>query len=574
MDMPIRYLALATDYDGTIAHDGVVDDATIRALEQLVRSGRKLILVTGRELPDLESIFPRLDLCTRVVAENGALLYNPATKEQKVLSKAPPPEFIQALERRGITDFRVGSSIVATWRPNETHVLEAIQELGLELQIAFNKEAVMVLPSGVNKSTGLAVALEELGLSAHNLVGIGDAENDHAFLESCECSAAVANAISSLKEKACFVTKGARGQGVIELIAHLIDNDLAGLDLECRGNRIHLGTLDEQLVTLPVYGHTILVCGQSGSGKSTLIMGLVERISNQKYQVCLVDPEGDYENLATFRTIGTSKHAPTPAEIGQALADPSANVVVNLMGVTAGERPDRFSSLISELQDNRLQTGRPHWIIVDEAHHVFPSEWALTAGELPNELKNVVLITVHPDHVSPQALRNVKTVVVVGSQPKVVIDEFARTMSIDPPEIPADDLERGHALVWFIDEAKVLTPVRIEPSKIEHERHKRKYAEGKIEEERIFHFRGPEQKMDLKAYNLTIFVQLAEGVDEETWMFHLRNGDYSDWVRTSLKDPELGNAIAGVEQNQSLSAQDSRTQIIDLIAKKYTAPAN
>src|SRR5580692_4801375 len=112
----MRYLALASDYDGTLAHDGLVDEDTIQSLERLVHSGRELILVTGRELPDLESIFPRLDLCARVVAENGALLYNPATKEQRTLAKAPPAEFIQALRDRGITDFRVGSGIVATWR--------------------------------------------------------------------------------------------------------------------------------------------------------------------------------------------------------------------------------------------------------------------------------------------------------------------------------------------------------------------------------------------------------------------------------------------------------------------------
>ena len=77
---------------------------------------------------------------------------------------------------------RSAGPIVATWEPHETVVLEAIHELGLELQIIFNKGAVMVLPSGVNKATGLAAALEELRLSAHNVVGIGDAENDHAFL--------------------------------------------------------------------------------------------------------------------------------------------------------------------------------------------------------------------------------------------------------------------------------------------------------------------------------------------------------------------------------------------------------
>jgi HAD superfamily hydrolase (TIGR01484 family) len=204
----MRYFALASDYDGTLAHDGRVNEATVQALERLVPSGRKLILVTGRELPDLKTVFPRLDLCERVVAENGALLYNPATQEQRALAQRPSDDFIQALRVRGVSDVSVGEVIIATWRPHEVQVLEAIQELGLELQIIFNKDAVMVLPSGVNKKSGLCAALEELGLSPHNVAGIGDAENDHAFLESCECPIAVANAIPALKTQAALVTAG------------------------------------------------------------------------------------------------------------------------------------------------------------------------------------------------------------------------------------------------------------------------------------------------------------------------------------------------------------------------------
>jgi HAD superfamily hydrolase (TIGR01484 family) len=91
--------------------------------------------------------------------------------------------------------------IIATWRPQEARVLEIIREFGLELQIIFNKDAVMLLPSGVNKSSGSQAALDELRLSPYNVVGIGDAENDHAFLDCCECAVAVANAIPSLKER-------------------------------------------------------------------------------------------------------------------------------------------------------------------------------------------------------------------------------------------------------------------------------------------------------------------------------------------------------------------------------------
>jgi hydroxymethylpyrimidine pyrophosphatase-like HAD family hydrolase len=206
----MRYLALASDYDGTLAHDGVVDEATLRAVERLIHSGRRLILVTGRELHDLQSIFPRLDLCERVVAENGAVLYDPATREMRTLAARPPQNFLDHLRQSGVPGISAGDVIISTWRPYETQVMEAIRDSGLELQIVFNKEAVMVLPPAINKMTGLSAALQELKLSPHNLAAIGDGENDHAFLDGCECAVAVANAIPALKEKADFVTQGAR----------------------------------------------------------------------------------------------------------------------------------------------------------------------------------------------------------------------------------------------------------------------------------------------------------------------------------------------------------------------------
>src|SRR6202007_2443824 len=117
----------------------------------------------------------------------------------------------------------------ATWHPHETAVLESIRERGLDLQIIFNKDAVMVLPAGVNKMTGLDHALASLKLSRHNVAGVGDAENDHAFLNCCECAVAVANAIPALKEKADLVTEGERGAGVMELIGRIIEDDLRSL---------------------------------------------------------------------------------------------------------------------------------------------------------------------------------------------------------------------------------------------------------------------------------------------------------------------------------------------------------
>ena len=225
----MRYLALATDYDGTLATDGRVEEETLAALGRLRDSGRRLIMVTGRQLDDLLNVFPHLDLFEQVVVENGALLYQPAIGEEKLLGEPPPKEFIKALQERGVDPLSVGRAIVATWHPHETTVLEVIRNLGLELQVFFNKNAVMVLPSGVNKASGLSAALRELGLSPHNTVGVGDAENDHAFLDFCGCGVAVANALPMLKEHADFVTQNARGAGVVELIDKLIASDLAEL---------------------------------------------------------------------------------------------------------------------------------------------------------------------------------------------------------------------------------------------------------------------------------------------------------------------------------------------------------
>jgi HAD superfamily hydrolase (TIGR01484 family) len=224
----MRYLALACDYDGTLATHGQVDAATLAALERLLASGRKLILVTGRELPDLRATFPHADLFAWIVAENGALLYCPATREERPLADPPTDKFLDALRRRGVDPISVGRVIVATWTPQETEVLKAIEELGLELQVIFNKGAVMVLLSGVNKATGLAAALKEMGLSAHDVVAVGDAENDHACLASAGCAVAVANALPALKERADFTTRGDHGQGVAELIDELVATDLQG----------------------------------------------------------------------------------------------------------------------------------------------------------------------------------------------------------------------------------------------------------------------------------------------------------------------------------------------------------
>jgi hydroxymethylpyrimidine pyrophosphatase-like HAD family hydrolase len=225
-----RYQALACDYDGTLARDGIVERDVAGALQRCRDSGRRLLLVTGRELQDLQAIFERLALFDYVIAENGALLYRPATGEERLLAAPPPDAFIQALRTRGVDPLALGHAIVATRSPFETVVLQTIRDLGLELQVVFNKGSVMVLPSGVNKATGLAEALRRLCIPPQNAVAVGDAENDHALLDAVGLGVAVASAVPMLLERADFVTTGGEGEGVVELIDRLLENDLAEIN--------------------------------------------------------------------------------------------------------------------------------------------------------------------------------------------------------------------------------------------------------------------------------------------------------------------------------------------------------
>jgi hydroxymethylpyrimidine pyrophosphatase-like HAD family hydrolase len=222
----MKYQVLATDYDGTIAHDGVVDDATIEALRRVRGAGLRLILVTGRELVSLFDTFAHPDVFDWIVAENGAVLYEPRSGTVQTLASPPPPQLVRALEQARVP-LSVGHSIVATVVPYEQQVLMAIREAGIEWHVIFNKDAVMALPSDVTKATGLAAALKAVDIPPERTIGVGDAENDQAFLRVCGLSVAVANALPAVKETAHVVTSGSRGAGVTEVLLKLLAGELA-----------------------------------------------------------------------------------------------------------------------------------------------------------------------------------------------------------------------------------------------------------------------------------------------------------------------------------------------------------
>jgi HAD superfamily hydrolase (TIGR01484 family) len=569
----LRYLALAVDFDGTIARDGSVEQETIDALSRVKQSGRHLILATGRQLEDLWDHMPRLDLFDRVVAEDGAVVYSPTTREVRLLAEPPPAGLVTAMRAKGVEPIATGRVIIATWRPHETRALDAIRELGLEHHVVFNKGAVMVLPPGVNKASGLASALSDLRLSSHNVVVIGDAENDQAMLGLAECSVAVANALPTLKAHADVSTEGDHGAGVVQLVEQLLAEDLANLAPRLRRHDIVLGrAMSGEVVTLPPFGTNVLVAGPSGCGKSTLATGLLERFADRGYQFCLVDPEGDYEDFANAIVLGDPQRPPLVAEVLRLLSNPDQSVVVNLLGLPNADRPAYFAGLLTELEALRARVGRPHWIAVDEAHYQLPSGWSPAAASLPPVLQGFVLVTVHPDHIARPVLEHVDVVVAVGEEPAQTLDAFAGVIDVPSPTISSSPTDSCETVVWRRP-SSLAVGVQPIPPRAAHRRHQRKYARGEIAPWNSFYFRGPGGRLNLRAQNLAIFSQIAEGIDDETWLYHLRQGDYARWFRDIIKDAELADEAEEIAGDSNLSALASKSRIQSAIERRYTLPA-
>ena len=567
----------ATDYDGTIAERNTVPAATARALERVRSTGRKLLLVTGRMLSDLQRVCPDADrMFDAIVAENGALVYFPERREMRRVGDAPEPALLDALRRRGVR-FDVGSAIVATDAPFAEAALSAIRETGVERTLVFNKDALMLLPGGVTKGTGLAAVLTALELSPHNMVGIGDAENDHAFLAMSEFAVAVADAVPALRERADYVTRQPGPRGAVEFIEEHLLRDVVDIVPRLRRHDLALGDQpDGTPVTVPAHGTRLLVVGPTATGKSTLTGVLAERVLESGRSLLLIDPEGDYRTLAELERVvvfgGKGEQAlPAPEELDQLLRHPGTSLVLDLSAMSMAEKVGYATKVLGVTRAVRSATGLPHWLIIDEAHHVLPAEGSPAADLLQPGAESMALITLAAGDLAP-AVRRLPSVIAstdMGALQQAVLSArgarglmSARSSADDRP------LGKGEAAFAWLDSDARLARFRPGKRRVSHRRHIRKYTEGELPPDRSFFFRGPTGSLNLRAANLARFVELAEGVDEATWQHHFQQGDYSVWLRDMIKDPDLAAEVATLERS-GIAAAESRPQVLEKIRQKY-----
>ena len=204
---------------------------------------------------------------------------------------------------------------------------------------------------------------------------------------------------------------------------------------------------------------------------------------------------------------------------------------------------------------------------------MLPAAWEPAAEATMVRPRGTIYVTVHPGSVSPAILATIDTLLAVGERPIDQVIELCQAAGVPPPSIHAPErLPAGSALYWRVGspDTRVL---EVEHSRQERKRHSRKYAEGNLGSRRSFYFRGPEAKLNLKAHNLLLFVELGDGVDDETWDFHRKKGDYSRWFRDEVKDDELASEVEVIERGEQTPAE-SRAAIRAAVEKRYTLPAD
>jgi hypothetical protein len=263
--------------------------------------------------------------------------------------------------------------------------------------------------------------------------------------------------------------------------------------------------------------------------------------------------------------VGAAGRAPTAEEVIALLADPAVSPSVNLLGVKVADRPSWFAALLPRLQELRGRTGRPHLWVADEAHHLFPRDWQAAPSSWPADPGAGICVTLSPDRLAPVLLRSLTGLVTMGEEAQEGLARFLETAGL--AAVPAPALAENEAVSWWRRSPGEAVAIRVEPPKAARHRHLRKYAHGDVRE-KAFHFRGRDGRLDLRARNLELFLQLAQGVDEDTWRFHLEQGDYERWLLEAIKDPEAAREVEAIRRSPA-SADESRRRVREILEQRY-----
>ena len=569
----IRLQALALDYDGTLTTHDRLAEPTVAALERARRAGLQLILVTGRTFFELARVCSRLDLFDVVVAENGAVLHDPADEAIRDEGPEPPPRLIAALDREAIP-FQRGRVIVATGHSYEARVRRLMAEAGVQLDLVRNRAALMLLPRGVSKGSGVRHALQRLGLSFHDVLAIGDAENDLELFAACGFAACPGNALAEVRRVADWVLPGAGGEAVSRAIDGPI---LSGALSSPRSGRerIRLGwaRTTTEPVTIPAGGVNVLVQGDSLSGKSWLAGGLVERLVAARYATCVIDPEGDYQALADVRGVTWCEIAAAgdwDAVLAALERNPAASVVADLSALPPELQVGLVRHGLVLLRRLRALRGRPHWILLDEAHYAL-HERGVPDDAVGLDAKGVCLVTYRPsalrDHVLDAMDLFVLGRTTAPAELACLRAHLERRGRRDPTmfeTLPA--LTPPDYLLASGDGATAAVSFVAPPRATRHIRHLGKYADHPVAPHQGFVFCRPDGHAVATVTTLRGFLAALRSVGDEVLLDHASRGDFSRWIADVFLDRSLAGQTRKAERRAAGKGPLLRAALVGLLS--------
>jgi hydroxymethylpyrimidine pyrophosphatase-like HAD family hydrolase len=571
----MKFEVLALDYDGTIARDGALDPDVKAAIGEARARGIVVVLVTGRILSDLRKVAGDLGFVDAVVAENGAVLSFP-NGQTRLIGHPPPQVFLDELRLRGI-QFEAGQCIVETDAGSATRVLAVIRELELPLVLLFNRSRLMILPQAISKGTGLREAMNALRLSVHNAIAIGDAENDHDLLATCELAVAVSWGSVALQKKADEVLHGDGPHAVAGYIRQAAQSARLPLDRIGR-HRLALGTSEDgRPVELAIHGRDILIVGDPHSGKSMATGLACEQMILQGYCVCVIDPEGDYcelEALPGVVVLGGDDPPPDMPDVARALRHFDLSVVLDLSRIPYEEKISYLNTLLPMLASLRRNTGLPHRIVIDEAHYFLrePNVKQL----LDIELGAYAIVTYRPSDLHPDLRKDIDAVIVK----RTTQSQEVRTLvtMVGNKTVEAEWTTTLGALT--INEAALLPGIEEAEGKLRrftllprltpHVRHKKKYFDAELADGQGFVFTDNGRIIGSPARSLNQFVALLATAPATSVDGHARRGDFSRWIAGVFHDHHMASDVRKVEQRYRLGhLNDVRQSMATLIQERY-----
>ncbi len=218
--------AIITDYEQTITDKMPGDDFNETDIDRgMLRSMRKLnidlILATGRNIRYVKRMCKKFTGWRCIVAENGAVIYFPATKKTITINTYYMTRAKKLIKNLNLPGTMAGKVIVRARAVDEQLIKEKLGKLNEKVSIIKNANEIMIVPINVDKGLGLRIAMRYLNIDMDKTIVIGNGENSQSMFMNPGIKIALSNAAEKLKKLADHVTKNTSTKGMRELITQI-----------------------------------------------------------------------------------------------------------------------------------------------------------------------------------------------------------------------------------------------------------------------------------------------------------------------------------------------------------------